>query len=150
MTVVLPDDGRLADVEALVPRATLATCSPRPTPPRCGCGCPAGRSAATPRSRSALSALGMPTAFTDAADFTGMTDDASDLQIGAVLHQTFIAVDEDGTEAAAATAVVDAGPSSMPQYTDVVVDRPFLFVIHDVEHADPALPRPGRRPALAS
>ena len=87
----------------------------------------------------------MPTAFTDAADFAAMTDDASDLKISAVMHQTFIAVDEHGTEAAAATAVAMQAVS-MPQYTDVVVDRPFLFVIHDVEHADPALPRPGGRP----
>ena len=59
----------------------------------------------SPPLKDVLGALGMPTAFTDAADFAAMTDDASDLKIGAVLHQTFIAVDEYGTEAAAATAV---------------------------------------------
>ena len=56
--------------------------------------------------------------------------------IAAVLHQTFIAVDEEGTEAAAATAVV-AQAESMPQYVPFVADRPFLFVIHDVEHGTP-------------
>ena len=83
-----------------------------------------------------LSELDMPAAFSDAADFTPMTDDATDLKIGAVLHQTFVAVDEHGTEAAAATAV-GMQATSMPQYTDVTVDRPFLFVIHDVEHLTP-------------
>ncbi len=51
-------------------------------------------------------------------------------------HEAFIAVDEEGTEAAAATAVV-MGTTSMPQYQEVVVDRPFLFVIHDVEQGAP-------------
>lgn len=58
-----------------------------------------------------LAALGMPLAFTDQADFTGMTDQAP-LHISAVLHKAFIAVDQHGTEAAAATAV--AAAASVP------------------------------------
>ncbi|HEY3015435.1 MAG TPA: serpin family protein [Nocardioides sp.] len=86
--------------------------------------------------KPALMALGMPTAFGDTADFSAMTTDDTALLIKAVLHQTFVAVDEEGTEAAAATAVV-MGETSMPIYEQVVVDRPFLFVIHDVEHGTP-------------
>jgi serpin B len=58
------------------------------------------------------------------------------LYISAVLHQAFIAVDEEGTEAAAATAVV-VSEASMPLATVLNVDRPFLFVIHDIESAAP-------------
>jgi serpin B len=83
--------------------------------------------------RQALSELGMPTAFTDAADFTGMTTEA-ELAIQDVVHQANITVDEKGTEAAAATAVV-VGVTSAPVDEPVVVtaDRPFLFVLRDVE-----------------
>ncbi|MEZ5095773.1 MAG: serpin family protein [Nocardioides sp.] len=54
----------------------------------------------------ALASLGMPRAFDESrADFSEMTDDEP-LHLDAVLHEVFIAVDEEGTEAAAATAVV--------------------------------------------
>jgi serpin B len=78
-----------------------------------------------------LAALGMPTAFTQAADFTGMTAQDSAF-ISSVLHDAYIKVDEAGTEAAAATAVVfpDGGVDATP-VTTVVVDRPFLFLIRD-------------------
>jgi serine protease inhibitor len=79
-----------------------------------------------------LAALGMPTAFTDSADFSGMTKEEP-LQIAAVIHQANIDVDEKGTEAAAATAVV-ARAASLPSDTvTLTVDRPFLFALRDVE-----------------
>jgi serpin B len=52
------------------------------------------------------------------------------------LHEGFIAVDEQGTEAAAATAVV-VRDESAPVTEPFHVDRPFLFAIHDVEHGIP-------------
>ena len=88
--------------------------------------------------KDALIGLGMTAAFDDAtADFSAMTTEA-DLVVTDVLQQVFIAVDEAGTEAAAATAVV-AGVTSAPVQAPepLVVDRPFLFVIHDVEHGTP-------------
>lgn len=84
-----------------------------------------------------LAALGMPSAFGGAADFSRMTTQEK-LAISVVAHEAFVAVDEAGTEAAAATAValgVSAradGPS-----VNLVVDRPFLFVIHDTRTATP-------------
>jgi len=77
----------------------------------------------------------MPDAFDrDLADFSGMTT-GRDLYISAVIHQAFVSVDESGTEAAAATAVVMALRSaSIPREPpEVVVDRPFLFLIRDIE-----------------
>ncbi|MDG4809367.1 serpin family protein [Micromonospora sp. WMMD1120] len=80
--------------------------------------------------RAALGSLGMPTAFTPQADFTGMSTDTA-LCIDDVVHETFIAVDEKGTEAAAATAVI-VRPPSVPQGPQFFVNRPFLYVIHDL------------------
>jgi serpin B len=79
----------------------------------------------------ALTALGMPAAFADGADFSGM-DGTRDLVIGGVFHQAWVGVDEHGTEAAAATAVV-VGTTSAPvdPPVDFTVDRPFLFLIRD-------------------
>jgi serpin B len=85
-----------------------------------------------------LAGLGMPSAFDPArADFSAMTDEA-ELFLTHVLHEATITVDEDGTEAAAATAVV-AGVTSAPLEppVEVVLDRPFLFVVHDLATATP-------------
>lgn len=83
-----------------------------------------------------LAALGMPTAFDpNRADFSGMTTQER-LFISDVFHDAYIAVDEKGTEAAAATAVVVSAVSA-PIPVTLTVDRPFLFVVHDVETATP-------------
>ena len=78
----------------------------------------------------ALRRLGVTEAFGDDADFSGITD-AEPLRIGAVAHKAYIDVDEHGTEAAAATAVVMAGMAAFraPPPVTMVVDRPFLFAI---------------------
>ncbi len=79
-----------------------------------------------------LAALGMPQAFSADADFSGMTGDRA-LFISEVVHKAFVSVDEEGTEAAAATAVVMA-ESAMPQEpVDVTIDHPFLFLIRDMQ-----------------
>jgi serpin B len=80
----------------------------------------------------ALIGLGMPDAFDpDQADFSGM-DGARDLYISDVLHKAFVSVDEQGTEAAAATAVI-MGVTSAPADEPITftVDRPFLYLIRD-------------------
>ena len=74
-----------------------------------------------------LTSLGMPDAFTGAADFSGM-DGSRELFIGEVFHKAFISVDEDGTEAAAGTA---AGMYRM-RTPEVFLNRPFIFlIVHD-------------------
>lgn len=82
-----------------------------------------------------LAAMGMPTAFTDRADFSGITVEER-LRISDVIHQTFLRVDEEGTEAAAVTAVtiVATGARIDPEPPHVFhADHPFLFLIRDRE-----------------
>ncbi len=78
----------------------------------------------------ALRQLGVNEAFGDGADFSGITE-TERLTIGAVVHKAFIDVDEQGTEAAAATAVAIKALAAFrrPPPVTMVVDRPFLFAI---------------------
>jgi serpin B len=78
-----------------------------------------------------LQAMGMPTAFSADADLSGM-DGTKDLFIQEVLHKAFVAVDEEGTEAAAATAVIIALKGAMVEPVQMRVDRPFFFFIRDI------------------
>lgn len=96
--------------------------------------------------KGALMSLGIEQAFNDpdrhdpGADFSGMTG-KQNMYIGAVLHKTFVEVDENGTEAAAATAVImiDAGLApDPPQPVEMDINRPFIFFIRD--HATGAIP----------
>jgi len=80
----------------------------------------------------ALKEMGMPVAFSIDADFSGM-DGTQDMLIGEVLHKAFVSVDEAGTEAAAATAVEIQLESAPMQVFVVTVDRPFIFLIRDIE-----------------
>jgi serpin B len=80
-----------------------------------------------------LSSLGMPTAFQyGPADFSGM-DGSRDLYIGVVIHKAFVDVNEEGTEAAAATGVGMLAGSAMPpeKPLEFRADHPFIFLIRD-------------------
>ena len=82
--------------------------------------------------KDTLSGMGMPVAFSGAADFSGMTG-TPNLYISEVLHKAFVSVDEAGTEAAAATAVI-VGETAMPGHpVEVTIDRPFIFLIREIE-----------------
>lgn len=82
--------------------------------------------------QAGLSALGMPAAFTPAADFSGMNGEKT-LYIQRAVHQGFVEVNEEGTEAAAATGV-SMGLKSMPQPPSrFLADHPFLFLIREKE-----------------
>jgi serine protease inhibitor len=79
----------------------------------------------------ALAELGMPLAFDpNRADFSGMTE-AEALYISAVIHQANLDLDEEGTEAAAATGVVIGTTSAPLPPLAFKVDRPFLFALRD-------------------
>lgn len=80
--------------------------------------------------KGALQDLGVKTAFTDKADFSGIAMKPGDLTVSDVFHETWVALDELGTEAAAATGTVmkltsmATGPA-----TEMKVDHPFLFFV---------------------
>jgi serpin B len=85
--------------------------------------------------KESLSDMGMPVAFTGNADFSGM-DGKRDLLISDVIHKAFVSVDEAGTEAAAATAVImvlATAPAEPEQIITVTIDRPFIFLIRDIQ-----------------
>ena len=82
--------------------------------------------------KDTLSAMGMPTAFGPGSSFDRLCDD--DIVVEDVKHRVKIEVNEVGTKAAAATAVVFATRGSRPREPrciDVVVDRPFVFMVYD-------------------
>jgi serpin B len=78
-----------------------------------------------------LAEMGMPSAFSLAADFSGM-DGARDLNISEVLHKAFISVDEEGAEAGAASTVFAQVISGLGPAIEVKMDRPFVFWIRDL------------------
>ena len=83
-----------------------------------------------------LAKMGMPTAFTYDADLSGM-DGTQNLFIQKVIHQAFVDVNEEGTEAAAATGVSVGFKSAMPQQSIIFrADHPFIFVIQDKENGN--------------
>ncbi|MCR5625175.1 MAG: serpin family protein, partial [Lachnospiraceae bacterium] len=89
-----------------------------------------------------LGALGMPTAFTNSADFSNMIEYCKDpyQKIDDVIHKTHIEVDKNGTKAAAVTAVVMASATSLqnPRPTiNIYLDRPFVYGIVDVNTGVP-------------
>ncbi len=137
MSVVLPDEGRFELVEDVMAKGGYGpVLAQQAAPATIDLTLPRWSFRTEVPLKEALMAMGMPTAFGDGADFTPMTDEDLDLVIAEVLHQGFIAVDEEGTEASAATAVVMA-ETAAPVAKVLVVDRPFLFLIHDAEHGTP-------------
>jgi serpin B len=78
-----------------------------------------------------LKQMGMPTAFSGDADFSGMTG-KKDLFISEVIHQAFVEVNEEGTEAAAATAVIMKLTAVSPESAKTFrADHPFIFLIQE-------------------
>ena len=81
--------------------------------------------------KDTLAGMGMPIAFSGGADFSGMTG-SPDLSIDAVLHKAFVSLDEAGTEAAAATAVIMIEEAPEP-LVELTIDHPFIFLICDIQ-----------------
>ncbi|MBN2582690.1 MAG: serpin family protein [Planctomycetes bacterium] len=78
-----------------------------------------------------LQDLGMASAFSEAADFSGI-DGTKDLFLAAVIHKAYVDVNEEGTEAAAATAAVLGLKGMPPKPKTFVADHPFVFMIRHV------------------
>jgi serine protease inhibitor len=130
MLVVVPDEGRFAEVEARFGPDLLAEVREMLEPRQLHLVLPRFELTSALELSAALRALGMVDAFDPTrADLTGMTA-LRELFVSEVFHKAFVAVDERGTEAAAATAVVIQLTSlRIVPPADLIVDRPFLLAI---------------------
>jgi serpin B len=135
LIALLPAAGQFAEFEASLDAARLTGILKGMDPNEIILTMPRFSYASSFHLRDALVALGMGDAFdAAAADFSGM-DGQRFLFLTDVLHQALVRVDEKGTEAAAATAVIAAGGAGPagPRLFTVVLDRPFIFLIFDQE-----------------
>lgn len=133
MVVLLPDEGQFEAYAQNLDAQGLAAALQSLERTQVQLAMPRFEYEAGAKLKGALTQLGMEQAFTDDADFSGMTG-KPELCISDVYHKAYVAVDEEGTEAAAATAVVGGVTSAMPaEPKEVRIDRPFIFLIRDVQ-----------------
>jgi serpin B len=133
MDILIPDEGNFADFESSLDAARLNEILGSMQPESVHLSMPKFDFTSEFKLADPLKELGMTDAFDEnLADFSGMTG-GRDVFIDNVVHKAFVAVDEDGTEAAAATAVVIAPTSAGPiEAITLVIDRPFIFLIRDI------------------
>ncbi|MDZ7850432.1 MAG: serpin family protein [Halodesulfurarchaeum sp.] len=135
MLVLLPPPGEFESVEARLDSVLYSTVAEALEPREGSIAIPKFEFGAGYKLKPALETLGMPEAFDpQAADFSGMADiegTGERLFIDDVYHDTYIGVDETGTEAAAATGAVIGYTSAPADPFEFVADRPFLFAIRD-------------------
>ena len=137
MVILLPDTGQFEGFEGSMDADLVRTITEGLVPTRLALTMPKFEFDSAFGLRDTLGAMGMPVAFigsmgpctSETADFSGMTG-SCELYVKEVVHKAFVSVDEAGTEAAAATAVV-MGIKSLPP--SVTIDRPFVFLIRDIE-----------------
>ncbi len=132
MVILLPDAGEFEAFEAALDAERLADVLSRLGQQNVALAMPKFEFTTDFSVKEMLAALGMPLAFTGQADFGGMVEE-NDLFISDVLHKAFVAVDEAGTEAAAATAVIIAKTALPESQVALDINRPFIFVIRDIE-----------------
>jgi serpin B len=130
MVILLPEAGRFEEFASALGAERVASILTDVSPEEIHLTMPKFTYESGFRLKETLIAMGMPAAFT-AADFSGM-DGTRSLFIDDVYHKAFVSVDEAGTEAAAATAVVVAAAAPTPP-KEVTVDRPFIFMIRDIQ-----------------
>ncbi len=136
MVVLLPKKaGALAQLEDALTPAGLQTMLTALAPQEVQVGLPKFKIKwGTVNLADAMQKLGMTDAFQANANFSGITDSPDGMFIGAIFHQAFVDVNEEGTEAAAATAVVMKPGGAPPARKEPKVfraDRPFLFLIRE-------------------
>ena len=131
MTILLPDSvGGLTAIEERLDADSLRAWTAGFSSARVELGLPRFKVTSRLELTGPLSAMGMPSAFDEStADFSGMSG-KRDLFVSLVAHQAFVEVNEEGTEAAAATGIV-MRTTSAPLLETFLVDRPFLFFIRD-------------------
>jgi len=131
MTILLPKAGRFASFERALAVAQLEAVCTYLRPSEVMLTMPKFKHTSSFSLSKTLVAMGMPEAFQSRADFSGMTG-RRDLFISDVIHKALVDVDEEGTEAAAATAVIMMKTGMPTKQIQVTIDRPFLFLIRDL------------------
>jgi serpin B len=129
MLLIVPDVGQFAAVESALSANAVAQIRSELTVHQVDLALPKFSFRSLVPAKEPLKSLGMVDAFGGAADLSGMNGTGG-LFIQDVVHQGFIAIDEKGTEAAAATAVI-VGETSAPPAATLTVNRPFMFAIID-------------------
>lgn len=129
MLVIVPETGRFEAVESTLSATRVAQIRDSLTTHQLDLALPKFSFRSSVPAKEPLKALGMVEAFGGGADLSGMNGTGG-LFIQDVVHQAFVAVDEKGTEAAAATAVI-VGETSAPPPATLTLDRPFIFAIVD-------------------
>jgi serpin B len=131
MIVIVPDEGRYADVENGLDAAFVSALRNGLGDAIVDLGLPRWESSSTLDLAPALKALGVADLFVPfVADLTGIAP-VEDLYVSAALHQANITVDEEGTEAAAATAIIGGITSAPELFVTLHIDRPFIYLIQD-------------------
>ncbi|MCK5117046.1 MAG: serpin family protein [Candidatus Aegiribacteria sp.] len=129
MLVIVPDENHFFEVEACLGNDLIAEITRSLRDENLYLTLPRFETVSAFQLEDVLAEMGMPSAFGVSADFSGM-DGSLSLYIASVIHKAFVSVDENGTEAAAATAVLMEklnGDSSV----EFMIDRPFIYLIRD-------------------
>ncbi len=132
MLVFLPDSGRFEEFEKALDGELIDAVLAEMGRAQVELSMPKFKFESSFSLNQALAALGMPDAFGMEADFSGMTG-SPDLFISSVVHKAFVDVNEAGTEAAAATAVIMELKAMPAESVTLRIDRPFVFTILDRE-----------------
>lgn len=132
MLLVIPDAGTFGTFEQNFDTAKLQSVRTGMKVERVQLAMPRFEFPSTIPAADVMKKLGMVTAFSDGADLSGITT-SEPLKVADIFHKAFIKVQENGTEAAAATAVVIGPKAAAPVENRIQIsaDRPFLFVISD-------------------
>jgi len=131
MVVLLPKQGKLSQLEANLTNKKLKHWLSRSYKTKLTVYLPKFKTKSGMLLKSVLSQMGMPTAFGNKADFSGIdgTKGTNGLRISEIIHKSFVKVDEEGAEAAAATAIYKrAGRAVSPTFR---ANRPFVYLIRD-------------------
>lgn len=132
MTLIVPDLGQFSAAESSLDPTLLEEIIASLEPTAVELHLPSFEFESELSLAGTLAAMGMPDAFDpDRADFSRM-DGTRQLYISHVLHKAFVAVDEKGTEAAAATAVIMRLTGMRVDTVVLTVDRPFIFLIRHI------------------
>jgi len=133
MLLIVPDSGKFAEFETAFNSATLTAILDSLSERSVRIVMPKFKIESSFALSDALKKMGMPLAFQPGlSDFSGM-DGTRELFIREVIHKAYADIDEEGTEAAAATAVIIDRLSAPMEDVALTIDRPFIFLIRDIE-----------------